>query len=259
MSPLDNTSSTLLLIDIGNTNIKWAWLQGGELSRVQSAAHGEGPFARVAAMSWGNAEPPDRVVVANVAGAVIAQELSDWTEYVWELQPETVVATAQAQGVTNAYENPAQLGIDRWLTLVAARRLYSGAVCVVDCGTAITADVMDASGVHRGGVILPGFEMMRQALLEKTNIPRVGEADIDQLLARDTATAVASAALHSAAGLVERVIADSEQTLGDRPMLYLTGSGAVSLQKVLSVQAERVPDLVMSGLALLATDGAYSP
>ncbi|OOZ34617.1 type III pantothenate kinase [Solemya velesiana gill symbiont] len=257
MNQPDNTVPTVLLIDIGNTNLKWSWLDNRKLSSADSAPHESDAFAKIAANCWGDADTPDRVVVANVAGREIEQHLSDWSQNVWGVTPEIVTTSAQALGVVNAYENPAQLGVDRWLTLVAVHGRYPGAACIVDCGTAITIDVIDAHGVHKGGLILPGFELMRRSLLERTNIPRVDVACGKQLLAKDTATAVAAAGIHAAAALIERVIAKTAQELGARLTLILTGSGSRKLLEVLESTGTVIPDLVMVGLAMIATDGEY--
>ncbi|MES9964528.1 MAG: type III pantothenate kinase [Candidatus Sedimenticola sp. 20ELBAFRAG] len=256
VEPIKNDS--LLLVDIGNTNMKWAWLVDGQISPVQSVPHSTGRFARIAASCWGSAEQPVRVVLANVAGDELERQLADWTQHVWGLSPEVIVSSRKTLGVTNAYTDPSQLGVDRWLTLIAVHGLHPGPACIVDCGTAITVDVMDDGGSHLGGVILPGLDLMRHALLDKTRIPRVEKVDVDNMLATDTASAVASASIHSAAALVERVVGKSSQTLGVSPSLVLTGSDANILLDALDISGMVIPELVMTGLALVATDGEYA-
>jgi len=243
-----------LLIDIGNTNLKWAWLEHSGLSGISSARHIDRPLADIAESAW-HAEPaPTRVIVANVAGDAKASELRGWTVQAWGIAPEFLVSPPAALGVRNGYALPEQLGIDRWLTLVAAHAKWDEPVCIVDCGTAITVDLLDADGQHKGGVILPGFNLMREALLARTRIPRVSAADVRTLLGRDTATAVASAALHSAAGLVERVLREGREEFAVTPRLVVTGSDAQYLLSQIDVPGEIASDLVMSGLRLVAED-----
>src|SRR5690606_2659551 len=92
--------------------------------------------------------------------------LSASTMEAWSVPIEAVSARPEGFGVINAYAAPERLGADRWLALIAARRIEPGAVCVVDCGTAITIDVMHADGVHLGGLIMPGLGFTRRMLVE---------------------------------------------------------------------------------------------
>lgn len=249
------TSKRILLIDIGNTNLKWAWLVNSQLSAISSARHVDQSFTELADTAWLAESVPEKVLVANVAGDDIKSALNEWVERQWGLSPQFLVSPAADLGVRNAYQNPEQLGIDRWLTLVAAHARWDEPVCIVDCGTAITVDVIDVGGEHKGGVILPGFNLMREALLARTRIPRVSAADVKTLLSTDTASAVASAALHSAAALVERVLHQGADEFGQTPRLVMTGSDARYLLSEIDKQGEIESDLVMTGLMLVAEAG----
>jgi type III pantothenate kinase len=245
----------VLLLDIGNTNLKWAWLNDGELSPLSSAAHRGVDTDQLAHAAWEH-EKPSAVYVSNVAGERLRGELESWMTACWGIVPKFLSSPARGLDVVNAYEEPDQLGIDRWMTLIAARRQFSGPVCIVDCGTAITVDVLDGQGRHLGGVILPGFELMRESLLERTRIPRVSQfVEADHLLGRSTAEGVTAASFHSAAALVERIFRRVGQKLGDEPSVVLTGSDAVALSRYLDIETCFEPDLVMKGLCLTAQQG----
>ena len=74
-------------------------------------------------------------------------------------------------GVTNQYADLQSLGVDRWLAMLAAFRQGGGGACVVvDGGSALTVDVVDGAGLHRGGYIVPGQSMMRDSLVSNTRI-----------------------------------------------------------------------------------------
>lgn len=249
-------SGEILLLDIGNTNLKWAWLKDGQLSPLRSAAHRGVEAAQLAQAAWENVKP-SAVYVSNVAGQRLETELESWMESHWGIIPKFLRSPARALGVENAYEEPTQLGIDRWMTMVAARRQFNGPVCIVDCGTAITVDVLDGLGSHLGGVILPGFELMRESLLDRTWIPRVSQfVESDNLLGKSTAEGVAAASFHSAAALVERIVRRIGQQLGVEPDLILTGSDAVALYRYLDLDIDIYlePELVMKGLCLTAQE-----
>jgi type III pantothenate kinase len=238
----------MLLVDIGNTNLKWAWLQDGEMSLLERVGyHADGVTAQ-AYRCWSHAEKPEKVVVANVAGQLVEDELQQWITSEWCVDMEVVTASAQQLGVKNAYACPEQLGVDRWLALIAAYKNNGVPVCVVDCGTAITIDALTADGQHQGGLILPGLAMMRQVMLDRTQISRVGTSESTELLAGDTAGAIAAGSLHAAAALVERVV----DQMSVPPRIILTGSDAPRLKKVLKLEAQMDPELVMRGLELVA-------
>ncbi len=250
------TQKTLraLLIDIGNTNLKWCWLEGGVLSETYSMSH-KGMVSDESIESyWQNEKPPNRVLIACVAREMIQIQLVNWIRENWKVSAESIRSQASLLGVTNAYQVPQQLGVDRWLTLIATHRSNSCACCIVDCGTAITVDVIEASGRHLGGLILPGIDMMREALREKTDIPSVAVVEAKTLLGRDTASAIASAAVNSAAALIERALNESTKLLGEQPLLVLTGSGAIHLMSALYVAYQHEPNLVMFGLRVLALE-----
>lgn len=252
-TPLESSGmSAILLVDIGNTNLKWAWLEGDQMSAVEHGAYRPDGVVVLAGYSWSHAERPNRVVVANVAGQQVADELRHWTTKTWGVEPEFVVAAAHELGIKNAYANPEQLGVDRWLALIAARNMTQEAACVVDCGTAITIDFVDADGCHQGGLILPGLAMMRDAMLDRTQIPHVGISESTDLLAKNTESAIAAGSLHAAAALVERVMMEKTKSAGALLALIITGKDAPRLKPVLNLDAAIVPKLVMHGLALVA-------
>ncbi|MEW7979785.1 MAG: type III pantothenate kinase [Candidatus Sedimenticola endophacoides] len=244
----------LLLMDIGNTNLKVARMKGGARGKPLSFRHYGRCITELCDERLADFEPPGALFVANVAGAALALTLCDWTRNQWGIEPQFLHSPQAALGVTNGYQTPHQLGIDRWLTLVAAHARWSVPVCIVDCGTAVTIDVMSAQGCHHGGVILPGFNLMREALLGRTRIPRIGMGDVEGALGRDTASAVAAGTLHAVAALVERIAERSRAEQGAQFKLILTGSDAALLRPLLESPAELVPDLVMEGLALMAEE-----
>jgi len=170
MSDAEGRDQQIMLLDIGNTNLKWAWLQDGAPGQVTSISHKEQTLERLTASQWASIQPPTQTYISNVAGTDIEQQLRNWITQHWSHEPRFIRATANACGVINAYREPARLGVDRWLTLIALRARFSSPVCVLDCGTAVTIDVLGLSGQHLGGLILPGFGLMQHALLEHTSI-----------------------------------------------------------------------------------------
>ncbi|MGE0371583.1 MAG: type III pantothenate kinase [Gammaproteobacteria bacterium] len=250
----------ILLVDAGNSRIKWAVLEKGGLHPGGAVPrHGGAEGVDYLATPWATLPRPRRLLIANVAGAKFAASFGAWTQRTWGLDAEFVSVQAKGFGVTNGYTEPQRLGVDRWLALVAARRLVKGSVCVVDCGTALTLDVMERSGEHLGGLIIPGLGLMRRTLLEKTAgiEPAMGNApsqDIPQL-AQDTRGGVMRGTLYAAASVIERVVRDADEAVGGGMTCILTGGDAETLRPLLSADFRFEPELVLQGLAIVAEAG----
>jgi type III pantothenate kinase len=242
-----------MLVDVGNTNLKWASRQGGKHGSVLSVPHGGGPLPDLLDRCWGSAPRPDRLMVSNVAGVRVADDLTRWCAERWGLSPDYVRPVRRLLGVTNGYKHPSQLGVDRLLAMAAVHRRWARSACLVDSGTAVTLDALDGQGRHFGGLILPGFDMMRWALEQRTAIAAMGAPQGLELLARDTATAVESGPVQAVAALIDRIMRGLDQG-PDTPLLVLTGSGAARLAPALERTFERMENLVIAGLALAAED-----
>ena len=247
-----------LLVDAGNTGLKWARLAGGRLGAVAAVTHRgvepEAWQARLAAL----APPPGRVVVANVAGAAFEARFRAWTERQWRLTPEFPTASAERLGVTNAYARPGALGVDRWLAMLAAWRAAPVPLVVASAGTAFTVDLVDADGRHRGGCIVPGERLMREALHAQTSgvaaAALLDRAAVDGAFGVNTAGAVQQGARLALAALVDRAARALEAASGVAPRIYFAGGSADEVAPLVSRAVKVVPHLVLEGLALLAAE-----
>lgn len=245
----------ILLVDIGNTALKWATCDGGAVQYGGRASWRLQDGGFVTPQEWQAMPAPHRVLVASVAGADTDHALAQWCQNLWDLQPEFVVPRRQAGGVENAYVDPRRLGVDRWAALLAAHHALPGPACIVDCGSAITIDVLAADGQHLGGLIVPGLALMAKALEDNTEIRLDGEGEPDvRLLARDTAGAVSGGALYAAVAFIDRVVSDTTEALGVEPARVITGGDAPRLLPLLSGHYHHLPDLVLQGLAVIAED-----
>ncbi|MGH8476010.1 MAG: type III pantothenate kinase [Methylococcales bacterium] len=236
-----------LLIDIGNSRLKWAFHSADGLTPGMPMALVDGKFDF--SQIWNGLHRPSRILVSSVLGDSINHSLRQWTEHQWSVPIEFVRSREKAHGVTNGYLNPKQLGVDRWVAMIAARGLYQEAVLIVDCGTAITADVLDGLGHHQGGVICPGVGLMRDALLRKSPALVLPTQGTRAVLGRDTGTGIASGTWIAAAGLIEKFLDDAQQLLGSRLKLLVTGGDAALVSEKLRVDHVHIPDMVLTGLA----------
>lgn len=246
----------ILLIDIGNTRIKWAALRDGELGPAQAAVHAQWSDTDCA-QAFAALARPERVLVGNVGGERIARIVREGARSQWGLEPEFIQSSQTAAGVRNAYAEPWKLGVDRWLGMIGAFASQRGAVCVVSIGTAATFDAVDASGHHLGGLIVPGPNLMVSSLLSNTSeIARRTENGSIQsdVFADNTLGAIHQGALHALAALAERTVAAAQARLGEPPQLVLTGGAGAQVARLIGVAHVWMPDLVLRGLAALATE-----
>ena len=255
-----------LLIDVGNTFLKWGRYQppedGVRSAFANCAIHGRVLLAEtpILAVEWRAQPCPSFVVISSVAGTRIRNPLMRALE-VWPDTPAPLWISAQEEecGIRNEYRNPGQLGSDRWAALIGARGLIGPSpALVVVCGTATTMDLLDGEGRFRGGSIMPGLGLMQRSLHERT--AALPDASGDYLkYPRQTVDAIASGCLHAQAGAVERVY---QQYRLEYPELLcmVSGGAARMLAPRLQITHRLVDNLVLEGLYSIATHrAAVSP
>jgi type III pantothenate kinase len=247
----------MLAIDCGNTRIKWARYEIGKaVSRGSAGLRGDAdPYACLADTLDRGIE---RVCVANVAGADVAERITATVLDRLDITPEFVQVEPKAHGIECAYYRPETLGVDRWLAMIAARRLTAGAFAVVSAGTAVTFDAVDAGGRHLGGLILPGDRLMIEAMASHTHqIPLVEPAAYPgsglDLLGRSTHEAVGRGTRLAIAAAVDRAVDAVTESLAQPLIVYLTGGDATELADWLASDVAVGADLVLDGLAAVAT------
>lgn len=244
----------ILLVDFGNSRMKWAcWRDGTLGDMVQADAQRD--VSALLDAQWAALDRPTHVWIADVGGRTRRQKLREWLQTRWDMEPRFVQTQERAGELVNGYEDPTQLGVDRWLALIGAYRRKPGPLIVVDAGTALTIDVVARGGRHQGGLIVPGISLMRDALRKGTAIPKLQEAENSPaLLARDTHTAVTGGTLYALVAYIDRVTGDLDHAVGGRAGRFLTGGDAEQLMPLLVGRYEHRPALVLEGLAWVAGD-----
>lgn len=244
-----------LLVDIGNSRIKWAWLASGCLGKAQAAEYSGWRPKDFVRHIIGSRRDIERIVVASVAADSVGEGLAAAARLAGAPEPERVTTRRQACGVTVGYIDPWRLGVDRMLAMIAAHRRFGArAACTVAVGTAMTIDLVGPDGRHWGGAIIPAPSLMVASLLDSTNgIRRRARGGASgrghALFGRSTRSAVEQGARYAAAAAVDRAVREARALAGRTPKLVLTGGGATDLRPLIRSSSVLIPDLVLEGLA----------
>lgn len=243
---------TTLLVDLGNSRLKWAYVRGDEHApaRVEALAHAELGDAALA-RAW--SQPFERAHVASVAGAALTARVVAALKLAQPAAPVERIehSPAAALGVRVAYAEPSRFGIDRFLALAAARsREAQRPLLVASLGTALAIDALAADGTHLGGLIAPSPEAMRRAVLGETaRVEWRGDAiEAPPLFGRSTEAGLAAGTWHAAAALCDRAAAGLEALAGAPPRVFVAGGGGAALAPLLEAPHELAPHLVLEGL-----------
>ena len=249
----------LLLIDAGNTRIKWSlvngedWLCSSVLPAEQAGKLSQHITCHLDRLRTG-LHDIQQIWVSNVAGEEIARQICSNSAGM-SGQPHFVVALKAQCGVRNSYSNISQLGSDRWAALIAAWHLVQGKCLVVNSGTATTIDTLSEQGEFLGGLILPGVELMQHSVVAATAQLKAAQGKYAPF-PLNSADALYSGTIQASCGAIER-----QYTLlnDDSTSVILSGGAAELLQphlnqKLFSVPPRIVDNLVLQGLLLIAQE-----
>jgi type III pantothenate kinase len=247
---------SFLAVDVGNTRLKWA-LYAAPLPGAGMIAHGAvflEAIDQLAEGQWRDLPAPSSMLGSIVAGEGIRRRTEEQLE-IWDVEPRWVVSGASACGVTNGYDHPTRLGVDRWVALIGARHriLARGAprpILVVMVGTAVTVDALDTQGNFLGGLILPGFGLMLRALEMGTAGLKAPTGEAVEF-PTNTSDALMSGGSDAIAGAIERMHRKLLKRCGQEPALLMSGGAAVKLQSISDLPFETVETLIFDGLLQL--------
>ncbi|MEM0954452.1 MAG: type III pantothenate kinase [Pseudomonadota bacterium] len=226
-----------LLLDVGNSSVKW---RAGEL---RGRCEGESVLPDLPTT-------PAGIWVASVASAERQGMLTELCQQRWQKTPWFARSERSACGVTNSYAEPSRMGVDRWLAMIAAFDVTQSPVCVVDAGSALTIDFVGAGGQHTGGYIIPGQNLMQQALAGGTARVRVGTSGEPSLQpGTSTDEAVGHGLMLAQVGAVAFALEQMDMEL----KLIFSGGDGASLMRLLGRGGDYREDLVLDGLFLLGT------
>ena len=230
-------------IDIGNSFLKWRCRDGAVLvarGEVATQSLAGSLFSELSGFAL------KKVRIGSVASADVDTEVARQLKDGFAIEPVFARTQAHGAGVVNSYAEPERMGVDRWLAMVAAYQVSGGACCVVDCGSAITVDWVSAQGVHQGGYIIPGLNLMQDALFNRTAKVKRRDAVVTAIEPGiNTESAVQNGAAYVLAALGERVARECE--VNGARLFICGGDGALFAELIEHVECLQ-PDLVLDGL-----------
>lgn len=255
---MTSKSPLLLLIDAGNTRVKWAciehraaltlpalWLQTGSVAHLD---------LQDLAAAWAEIEVSD-IVLSNVAGDELGRKLAAILALRFPQIPVQIFRSqAHCAGVRNQYLEPQRLGTDRFASAIAAHYWYPDRASVVaTCGTATTVDAVDGAEFI-GGMILPGLQLMAASLAKNTaQLPQIAHSlGLQDAFAKSTDQAIVSGCLHAQVGAMLAAVENLRQRSRRPVQLLISGGAATFLMPQLKLQTNliwhHVDNLVLSGL-----------
>ena len=246
-----------LLFDVGNTFIKWGLLD--ELKLVDLGCIRNEDFLAKECDALIKLIPPDagRVIACCVASNNIDAKLTTLIANNYDCLIEYVQSESMAYGIRSGYQDASQLGVDRWVAMIAAKTQFSGDITVIDLGTAVTIDTIDEYGDHIGGQILPGLQLMLSSLDKKTDritLPLISN-DLTNMKINfwgdNTNDAIVFGACNAICGAIERAIIYLQEN-GHSPTVILTGGDALIFKNLMKEGYTHRPNLVLEGLAVIA-------
>jgi len=240
-------AATCLQLDVGNSGAKWRLLNDGQVIARGKYVSGDAVSRRLLLNCAGQV---DQIWMSSVAGPAAESELAALLVQQWGVEPWFARTQSHTGDLDNSYDDPARMGVDRWLAMLAGRAREAGRICVVDAGSALTIDIVDESGQHEGGYIIPGPLLMERALLLDTDRVRFDE-EVDYALSpgSSTAEAVRHGIALAQAGAVALVI---DRGGNEAMQLLFCGGGGEALMQLLDRGGSFVPDLVFEGLGVMA-------
>jgi type III pantothenate kinase len=240
----------VLAVDAGNSRIKWGlhdgagWVAQSWVVTAEAERLGE---------AWSGLAQPGVLIASNVAGDRVDKAVRSAAQKLGA-RLEVIASRAHQCGVRSSYDDPAQLGPDRWAALIGAWRLCGGPSVVVNAGTTMTADALSRDGVFLGGVIVAGVDLMREALARSTAGLKIADGHYTFFPAT-TADAIMSGAINALAGAIERMQRFMREAGEANPRVVLSGGAAPAVQRALNGGVEVVDNLVLEGLLRIALEG----
>lgn len=256
-------TSKILLLDFGNTSLKWAFLKDGNILRPKFGVNNESIPDFITKL--------DNIAFDNVSSILITSVINPvhLDNHLFNIKqilscPQFLAKSLQhLSGLTNGYMQTNRLGVDRWLGMLGAWVQHSelSPILVIDIGTALTMDLVNEVGVHLGGVIQPGMRLMRESLFKNTAAVMVDDITLLDTLGTNTKTGVGGGLYHAIVGACSSVIMDAKLKF-PKLTVYVSGGNGLWLRNEITKRVHNTPivfskNLVFKGLIEQAKSSGF--
>jgi type III pantothenate kinase len=243
----------ILELDCGNTRIKWRVRKGALVCAKGAFLTADGVEQLV--LDGISFSQITHVFVSSVLDDDYRKKVIAWALSCLGLNPEFAISELSVKGLSNGYQQPEKLGVDRWLAMLAARSQNTGASIIVDCGSAITVDILTSHGEHLGGYIAPGLRLMRDALSANTTAIKLTQIGYPEntFPGRNTVAAIKAAELSMIVGLIDQAKLALRHYERVEPKLLITGGDGEWLSAMMTDGIYK-EDLVLDGLSIALAD-----
>lgn len=242
----------ILLLDIGNTRLKWAVAKHGALLKT-GYLNCAGLDQAVIRKLFDKLPNPEAIWISNVSSDHVLDCVMKASISFYNLHPQIVEVDQPIPGFHNAYRQLETLGVDRWVAAIGARVCVPETdLIIIDVGTAITIDCLTSENIFQGGVILPGHKLMHDALVGGTSGIQSDFSSTLQIIGKTTIECVNSGIDYGLAGAVERIVREIKEEVDPAVNTVLTGGGGQAIIEKTELNAQYEPDLVLRGLLKIA-------
>ena len=242
-----------LLIDIGNTTTSISLWKNSKLSMTSNSDNNK----LLVTLKKYLKKEIDEILLTSVISVKENKLIVDKLKKIFKCRVKQIKSSSNLLGVTNGYIQPAKLGDDRWATIVASYFLYRKPLIIVDCGTAISIDIVNAKGIHLGGYILGGFDGYSKSFKNAYHLKniKIKEDAVSQKKSfpNKTEDGITEGYLLMVISAIENTYNHIKKNQKTSPKLLISGGYGKIISKRLSVKNKYEPDLVLKSIGLIGS------
>lgn len=241
-----------LLIDIGNTTTSVGLWQNSKLSMVNNSDN----HKLFLTLKKYLKKDMDEILLTSVISAKENKLIIDRLKKIYKCKVKQIKSSFALLGVVNGYAQPKKLGDDRWVTIVASSLIYKQPLVIVDCGTAISIDMINTKGMHLGGYILGGFDGYSRSFKNAYRLKRIKiKEDVTsqkKYFPKKTEDGITEGYLLMVTSAIENIYNRINKNQKTLPKLLISGGYGKIISKKLSIRNKYEPDLVLRSIGLIA-------
>lgn len=241
-----------LLLDIGNSNIDWAVENKNGIQKIHKFSYQKKKLPSKYDAHICLKKKPDAILLSCVVDKLLIKNIQLWSKRKWNIIPWQAKVSSYFNELKNGYDDTSKMGVDRWLAMIAAWEKYKEALCVVDCGTAVTVDLIDSYGQHIGGYIVPGIELMQKTLISNADKIKVNISnEVNIQIPKNTKNAIRNGASLATIAMIDNSVKLLRKKTKKMPKCIITGGMGKQIRPYLNKYFKLDNKLVLRGLSIM--------